>query len=166
MSRVPHRRVRSLTATGVPAACVRPSVLVVTDDGALAGVCRDALEQAGYEVIYASHSGHALLQCLKGHRADILLTDLSMPDGLGTALARRLRRYFPDMQAIYFAGPSSAGSEDARPEGTPEGRAYDRDARPQRRASDRGSVVDARNVLLRPFSGDDLLTRVRGLLTS
>jgi DNA-binding response OmpR family regulator len=120
---------RSPTRTDVPAGNVRPSVLLVTEDGALAGVCRSALEQAGYEVTYASHSGHALLECLSGHRADVLLTELSMPDGSGPALAERLRRYFPEMQAIYFASA--------------------------------GTALDAGNVLVRPFSRDELLARIR-----
>jgi CheY-like chemotaxis protein len=150
MSPAADHRFRSPTGIGVPAGGVRPSVLVVTDDGALSGVCRSALDPAGYEVTYVSHSGHALLECLKGRRADMLLTELSMPDGLGPDLAKRLQRYFPDMQAIYFAAPTNA-REDARPEGP---------------ASDPATPLDARNVLVRPFSGDELLTRISGLLTS
>jgi DNA-binding response OmpR family regulator len=93
-------------------------VLVVTEDGTLASACRGVLEQAGYEVTHASHSGHALLECLSGHRADVLLAEWSMPDGSGPALAERLRRYFPDMQAIYYASPGTspgAGNVLARP---------------------------------------------------
>jgi DNA-binding response OmpR family regulator len=124
ISRAAAHRVRS----GLPGD-VRPSVLVVTEDGALATACRGTLEQAGYRVTCASHSGHALLECLSGHRADVLLTELSMPDGSGPALAERLRRYYPQMQAVYFASP--------------------------------GTAIDASNVLVRPFSRDELLTRVR-----
>jgi DNA-binding response OmpR family regulator len=109
-------------------------VLVVTEDGALAAACRGTLEQAGYEVTCASHSGHALLECLGGRRADVLLTELSMPDGSGPALAERLRRYYPQMQAVYLATP--------------------------------GTMVEAENVLIRPFSRDELLTRVRDSVAS
>jgi DNA-binding response OmpR family regulator len=151
MFRAADQLSRAPAGVGVPVGGVRLSVLVVTDDGALAGMCRSTLEQAGYEVTYASHSGHALLECLKGRRADMLLTELSLPDGLGPDLAKRLRRYFPDMQAVYFAGPAGARPEDMRPEG---------------RAHDPGSLVDARNVLLRPFSGNELLACMSGLLTS
>ena len=120
-----HRSAKS----NVPVGVIRPSVLVVTEDEALATACRGTLEQAGYEVTCASHSGHALLECLGGRRADVLLAELSMPDGSGPALAERLRRYYPQMQAVYFATP--------------------------------GTMVDAENVLFRPFSRDELLTRVR-----
>jgi DNA-binding response OmpR family regulator len=113
---------------------IRPSVLIVTEDTALAMACRGTLEQAGYQVTCASHSGHALLECLSGRRADLLLTDLSMPDGSGPALAERLRRYYPQMQAVYFGRP--------------------------------GTVLSAANVLVRPFSRDELLSRVRGSIAS
>ena len=133
MSRAAVPRLRPAQAN-VPVGAVRPSVLVVTEDGALAAACRGTLEQAGYEVTCASHSGHALLECLGGRRADVLLTELSMPDGSGPALAERLRRYYPQMQAVYFATA--------------------------------GTMVDAGNVLIRPFSRDELLTRVRDSVAS
>jgi DNA-binding response OmpR family regulator len=107
---------------------------VVTEDEALATACRGTLEQAGYEVTCASHSGHALLECLSGHRADVLLTELSMPDGSGPALAERLRRYYPNMQAVYF--------------GT------------------LGTLLNTGNILVRPFSRDELVSRVRALVAS
>jgi DNA-binding response OmpR family regulator len=125
-----HRSAQS----NVPVGVIRPSVLLVTEDEALATACRGTLEQAGYEVTCASHSGHALLECLSGHRADVLLTDLSMPDGSGPALAERLRRYYPNMQAVYFATP--------------------------------GTLLNTGNILVRPFSRDELLSRVRASVAS
>src|SRR4051812_27425413 len=83
----------------------RRSVLVVTEDEALARACREMLPAEGFDVTAASHSGHALLECLEGHRADLLLTELSMPEGSGRALATRLRRYFPQMKTLYVARP-------------------------------------------------------------
>lgn len=111
-----------------------PSVLVVTGDEALAGVCRSALEREGCAVTVASHSGHALLECLSGRRMDVLLTELSMPDGSGPALAERLRRYFPDLGTVYVAGA--------------------------------GTPIESLDVLVRPFSRDALLARIRTAVTS
>jgi DNA-binding response OmpR family regulator len=128
ISRVAAPRVRPVDAS-LQAGPARPSILVVTEDGALATACRGTLEQAGYSVTCATHSGHALLTCLTGHRADLLLTELSMPDGSGPALAERLRRYYPQMGAVYFANP--------------------------------GTILDTGNVLVRPFSREELLARVR-----
>ena len=87
----------------VPPAGRRRSVLVVTEDAALARACREMLPAEGFDVTAASHSGHALLECLEGHRADLLLTELTMPEGSGRVLATRLRRYFPQMQTLYVA---------------------------------------------------------------
>jgi DNA-binding response OmpR family regulator len=86
----------------------RRTVLVVTEDEALARACRETLPPEGYDVTAASHSGHALLECLQGHRADLLLTELSMPEGSGRALATRLRRYFPEIRTLYVARPGLA----------------------------------------------------------
>lgn len=110
------------------------SVLLVTDDIALEGVCKAQLQQAGFGVICARHSGHALLACLSGAQPDLLVTELSMPEGSGPALAERLRRLFPRMQTLYFASP--------------------------------GTWYEAGNVLVRPFSREDLVTRVRAAFTA
>jgi len=90
----------------------RPTVLVVTEDAALARACREMLPLEGFDVMAASHSGHAVLECLKGHRTDLLLTELTMPEGSGRALATRLRRYFPDMHTLYVARPGAAAYEE------------------------------------------------------
>lgn len=79
------------------------SVLVALNDADLRAVSSRVLERAGYRVLTARHSGHALLACLTGGRVDVLLTDLRMDDGSGPALAERLRRHNPDLRGIYFA---------------------------------------------------------------
>ncbi len=90
---------------------VRPRVLLVSEDAALTRACGRALEQAGYAVTSARHSGHALLECLSGNRADILLTELSMSDGSGPDLSARIRRYFPGIPALYLANPGAVFEE-------------------------------------------------------
>jgi DNA-binding response OmpR family regulator len=112
------------------------SVLLVTGDDSLAGTCRQALEREGYAVTVASHSGHALLECLGGHHADVLLTELSMPDGSGPELAERLQRYFPKLRTVFIAN------------------------------ADTDRAVENLDVLVRPFSDDELLARIRASLTS
>ena len=109
-------------------------VLVVSEDVNLATACVRVLEEEGYAAVYARHSGHALLACLSGVPADILITELSMADGSGPALAERLRRYNPDLQTLFLANP--------------------------------GTLYDAGNVLVRPFTGEELLTRVSAAVTS
>lgn len=110
----------------------RRTVLLVTDDTDLRAAAARVLEQDGYHVLAAAHSGHALLACLTAGRVDALATELSMDDTSGPALAERLRRYQPALHAIYFAKT-----------GTPE----------------------HKNVLVRPFTRDDLLARLDGLVS-
>jgi DNA-binding response OmpR family regulator len=110
------------------------AVLVVTDDPQFGLACVQALELEGFSATYARHSGHALLACLRGVPVDVLVAELSMPDGSGPSLASRLRRYHPGLKTLYLADP--------------------------------GRVDDADNVLVRPFTGEELLGRVRACVTS
>ena len=95
------------------------------------GMC--ALVAAGYHVVEAAHSGHALLASLRGGAIDIILTELSMGDISGPNLAERVRRHHPALRAAYFANS-----------GTPE----------------------CDSVIVRPFTRDDLLSRLPGLRVS
>lgn len=110
------------------------NILLVTDDDVLGRLCTTLLQQAGYLVTFARHSGHAVLACLAGAPADLLITELSMPEGSGVALTDRLRKHSPRLRAIYFASA--------------------------------GTTYEAGNVLVRPFSRDELLARVRAALTA
>ena len=58
----------------------KPTVLVVDDDARVLTLCRTILEQAGYEVLAASGSSHAL-KVVKNHpgRINVLVTDLILP---------------------------------------------------------------------------------------
>ena len=109
------------------------SILLVTDDVELGEACRRALERAGFRVTVVRHSVHAVLACRSEAPIDILVTELSMPDGSGPALAERLRAYHAALQPLYFA-----------------------------RA---GTMYEADNVLVRPFTRDDLLGRLNRLLS-
>lgn len=82
-------------------------VLLVTEDEALRAAACEAFENAGYLVVTAAHSGHALLVSLTEGPIHILAADLSMDDLSGPALASRLRRHYPDLQTLYFGGRSS-----------------------------------------------------------
>ena len=122
-----NRPLLALRATAV-------TVLVVTEDLSLGEACARLLEEEGFAVMHARHSGHALLACLSGRPTDILITELSMQDGSGPALAERLKRHSPNLQSVYLAAA--------------------------------GTVEFASNVLVRPFTGSDLLDSVYDCLIS
>lgn len=116
MPRVAVAHAAAETRRLIPAA--GRSVLLVTDDLALERVCSQALHAAGCHVTLARHSGHALLACLGGLRPDLLITELSMADSSGPALAEKLRRHFPGMRTLYVANPGTwcdAGNVLVRP---------------------------------------------------
>ena len=79
------------------------TVLLVTEDVNLREACGRALVAAGYSVVEAAHSGHALLASLRGGAIDIILTELSMGDISGPNLAERVRRHHPALRAAYLA---------------------------------------------------------------
>lgn len=103
------RRVRVPPGDG--AARVRMRVLVVTPDADLRRGAARALESAGFEVLEASHSGHATLMSLTASRIDILASEFTSDDLPGPALAARLKRQHPGLQTVFFGPAGSAGSE-------------------------------------------------------
>jgi DNA-binding response OmpR family regulator len=121
----------SVGANARPGAHV--TISVVTGDTELASACARALEDAGYAVQTAVHSGHALLACLQGRRTDLLIAELSMEEGSGPALARSIRKYNPELRALYIAKE--------------------------------GTLCEADNVLVRPFTREDLLQRVARIIS-
>lgn len=121
------RRVK-IPVTNLPVSAAAPKIVLVCEDEDLSAACTRVLRDAGYDVHAREHSGHALLACLEGQAADVLVADLSNCEGSGPALARRMRRYNPKLKAIYLA-----------------------------RA---GTVCDADNVLVLPFTRDDLLKQL------
>jgi DNA-binding response OmpR family regulator len=125
------RRARISVADEIPSASESSvSVALVTDDDNFAEVCMRVLQREGYAARRARHSGHAMLACMEA-RVDILISELSMADGSGPALMRRMRRYNPELRSLYLAQI--------------------------------GATYDADNVLVRPFTRDDLLRRLESL---
>jgi len=74
------------------------AILVTDDDAELRHIIRTALEAAGHSVTEASDGTDALRQ-LETTRADVLITDMHMPEMDGLALARALRKR-PDAPAL------------------------------------------------------------------
>ncbi|MCK6579153.1 MAG: response regulator transcription factor [Anaerolineae bacterium] len=75
-------------------------VLVVDDEKAIRYSVSRTLQKAGYEVIEAS-SGEEALTLLAEHPADVVLTDIRMPEGLdGVELLRRIKAVDTDIVVI------------------------------------------------------------------
>ncbi len=93
------------------------SVLLVTPDSDLRAAARRALEQWGYHVAEAAHSGHALLACMSDRTVDIAVVEAALEDMPGSALVEKLRRQQPGLRALYLGQAGAAPRADtiARP---------------------------------------------------
>jgi CheY-like chemotaxis protein len=80
-----------------------PRLVLVTGDPNLRAAASRCLQAAGYDVSAAAHSGHALLACLTGDPVDLLVSELSMDETSGPALAAAVRRRHPNLRTVYFA---------------------------------------------------------------
>ncbi len=85
------------------------TVLLVEDEGGLLKLTRKMLEQQGYQVLPAGSPGEAIrLAEEHGHRIDLLLTDVVMPEMDGQALAVKLSSMIPGLRVLFMSGYPSA----------------------------------------------------------
>jgi CheY-like chemotaxis protein len=78
-------------------------ILVVDDEAGVRAFLREALEQGGYQVIEAADGRQALRQARAGN-ADLVITDLVMPEQEGIETIRALRREMPGIGIIAISG--------------------------------------------------------------
>lgn len=86
-------------------------IVVVDDEAAIRALLRTMLEEAGHDVELAS-SGREAVHVLSERPADMVITDIVMPDMEGLELIRRLVRMFPDLAIIAISGAGRAGPVD------------------------------------------------------
>jgi two-component system, cell cycle sensor histidine kinase and response regulator CckA len=90
------------------------TILVVDDEAGIRTVARRALEDAGYQVLEASHGPAAIKLLAQGADLDLLIADLNMPGLDGNEMVRRIRTSRPDLKVLYVSGHISR-LMDARP---------------------------------------------------
>ena len=78
-------------------------VLVVDDAAPIRDFVAGRLEEAGYEVVTAA-STRTAAEALGAETFDLLLTDISLPDGSGAVLARSARVVRPDLPVVLMSG--------------------------------------------------------------
>lgn len=85
------------------------TILVVDDEPDLLDLVVQVLESRGYCVLSAASGKQALEQWSQcDHNVDLLLTDMTMPDGMtGAQLANRLRADAPSLRVLYTSGHSA-----------------------------------------------------------
>lgn len=97
---------RALKPTGER--CTIARILIIDDEPAIRRIWRIHLERAGYEVTEAPN-GRAGLELHAAQPADLVITDLFMPDVDGIETMRELRRVGRGVKIIVVSGGDSSG---------------------------------------------------------
>ena len=116
-----------------------PRILVVDDDPKIRAVVRRGLAFEGYRVVEAA-SGEEGLEKAREHLPDLVVLDVMLPGIDGLEVTRRLRSSGDELAILMLTA---------------------RDDVPDRVA---GLETGADDYLVKPFSFDELLARVRALL--
>jgi PAS domain S-box-containing protein len=118
------------------------TVLVVEDETAVRKMAERILGSSGYSVLSAGSGNEALDICARAEQEiDLLLTDVIMPEMLGPDLANRITGTRAGLRVLYMSG---YGNE----------------------AVGQLPLVDGAGFIEKPFSAEDLLNGVRGVLDS
>jgi CheY-like chemotaxis protein len=115
--------------------------MVVEDEAAIRGLVRRTLEGAGLVVLEAENGRQALdIFALGGEPPRLVLTDVIMPELNGHELSDALADLHPTLPILFMSGYT--GEE----------------------VLARSLLPDTAPFLQKPFSPDELLSRVRGML--
>jgi CheY-like chemotaxis protein len=85
-------------------------ILVIDDDEQIRVVFKEMLARLGYEVLEAA-TGEDGLALQREKAADLVITDIIMPDKEGLETIRELRREFPEVKIIAMSGGGQIGSD-------------------------------------------------------
>jgi signal transduction histidine kinase/CheY-like chemotaxis protein len=117
------------------------TVLLAEDDDSLRGLVREMLESEGYRVLTASSGPEALrIAEAEPGAIDILVTDVVMPAMGGHQLAEFLRSRRPGIRILFVSGYSDEAIES------------------------RGELLPGTQLLAKPFTPDEILRCLRGIL--
>jgi CheY-like chemotaxis protein len=117
------------------------TILLAEDDDAVRGLARELLEARGYQVLEAANGGAALLH-IENHvgAIEMLLTDVIMPEISGSELADRALKVRPELKVLYMSGYTDKS------------------------VVHRGIIEPDVNFIQKPFSSNDLTSKVREVL--
>ncbi|MBI2403178.1 MAG: response regulator [Gemmatimonadetes bacterium] len=119
-------------------------ILVIDDDADVRSVIRRHLQTEGHDVVEAA-DGRAGMKLFRDRPADLVVTDLFMPEQEGLETIRELRRSFKDAKILVVTGAAPGGSFDFRAH---------------------AARLGAGAALTKPFTREELLGAVHALLDS
>jgi DNA-binding NtrC family response regulator len=117
-------------------------ILIIDDDVHILRMLRQTLERKGYEVIEASN-GKEGIRLYREEPADLIITDLIMPEKEGIETIKELRRDFPQLKIIAISGGGRIGAEAYLP---------------------MAKKLGAMRTFIKPIAREELLEAVRELL--
>lgn len=120
-------------------------VLVIDDDRLVRGMMRRALKTAGHEVMEAEN-GYAGLALFARAPADLVVTDILMPDKEGIATIRELRQQDRRVRILAVSGGGTHMVCE--------------------KLLGFASELGANDVLAKPFRGTELIAKVAELLAA
>ena len=80
-----------------------PQIMVVDDEELVRFTLRQALEKGGFDVVEAPN-GKEALELQRREPADLVVTDILMPEKEGIETIRELKREYPDTKIIAISG--------------------------------------------------------------
>ena len=116
-------------------------ILVIDDDAVVRTAVSLALRAAGYETILAADGGEGLAQ-YRANPADLIITDLFMPEHEGLEMIVEVRKDFPTVPILAISGGREVSSTMLTV----------------------AAQIGATDVLLKPFDSETLVGRVQKLL--
>ncbi len=123
-------------------------ILVVDDDVDIGEIIQDYLKEvSGYEVIYENSATNAIEQ-LKNNPFDLVITDVLMPDMNGIELTEYIFQNYPQTKVLACSGGGASGKLVAG------------------MALDQALQEGADNAIMKPFTEQELKTKVANLLRS
>ncbi len=118
-------------------------ILVIDDDEQFRPMLRRMLQCAGYEVVAAAN-GMEGIRLIRREPADLVITDIFMPEKEGLETIRELHQEFPQLKIIAISGGSDQTQEFS--------------------ALPYAGKLGATGTLAKPFRRDELLKLVRDVL--
>jgi len=87
------------------------SILLIDDDDLSRSAVHKMLERAGY-VVHSTGDGYGALDRYRSDPADLVITDLIMPEIDGLEVIQQLRRINPAVRVLAISGGGRLGAEE------------------------------------------------------
>lgn len=120
-------------------------ILIIDDEIKITEILQKMFEKNGYEAVTAS-DGKEGLDLYRKAPADLVITDILMPNKEGVETIFELRRDFPDVKIIVISGGGKIKAEDC--------------------IKTVSSIPNVRRTFRKPFALQDLLKAVKEILAT